>query len=196
VFSYNSLMDFSVSSLRPSTCLPVFSCISLRVFFFYILLKFLYHHYEKWFLNLNFAFPVWWSILDLLWWENWVLMIPSRLSFCCLCSCHVVISIATCTLWLWLEPLPPAILVVLELLRVQLSLWYCVPDILGIRAPANQAASGILKSFCDQGPEILWSYDPGHVTAPELPLGVERLGVELVPSLLRAPDQTWRTLCH
>jgi hypothetical protein len=58
VFSYNSLMDFSVSSLRPSTCLPVFSCISLRVFFFYILLKFLYHHYEKWFLNLNFAFPV------------------------------------------------------------------------------------------------------------------------------------------
>ena len=58
VFSYNSLRDFSVSSLRPSTCLPVFSCISLRVFFFYILLKFLYHHYEKWFLNLNLAFPV------------------------------------------------------------------------------------------------------------------------------------------
>ena len=33
VFSYNSLRDFYVSSLRASTYLPVFSCISLRELF-------------------------------------------------------------------------------------------------------------------------------------------------------------------
>ena len=33
VFSYNSLRDFCVSSLRASTCLLVFSCIYLRDLF-------------------------------------------------------------------------------------------------------------------------------------------------------------------
>jgi hypothetical protein len=33
VFFCNSLRDFCVSSLRYSTCLPVFSCISLRELF-------------------------------------------------------------------------------------------------------------------------------------------------------------------
>jgi hypothetical protein len=33
VFSCNSLRDFCVSSLRASSCLPVFSCICLRELF-------------------------------------------------------------------------------------------------------------------------------------------------------------------
>ena len=33
VFSYNSLKEFCVSSLRASSCLPVISCISLRELF-------------------------------------------------------------------------------------------------------------------------------------------------------------------
>ena len=28
-----------------------------------------------------------WGIQDLLWWEKWVLMMPSSLHFCCFCSC-------------------------------------------------------------------------------------------------------------
>ena len=32
------------------------------------------------------AFLVWWCIQDMLWWESWVLMLPSNLGFCCFCS--------------------------------------------------------------------------------------------------------------
>jgi hypothetical protein len=28
-----------------------------------------------------------WIIQSLLWWQNWVLMMPSSLRFCSLCSC-------------------------------------------------------------------------------------------------------------
>jgi hypothetical protein len=44
VFPFNSLRDFSVSPLGSSTCLPVFSCISLRELFMYSLN--FYHHHE------------------------------------------------------------------------------------------------------------------------------------------------------
>jgi hypothetical protein len=117
-------------------------------------------------LDLNLAFLEWWCIQDLLWWENWVLMMPSNLGFCCLPP----------TIWLSLVlpaldisdqslPIPPVILVS-ELLRVQLSLWSYDFEILGswdpgcVRAPQSQAASGTLRSWCDQAPGILWSCDP------------------------------------
>jgi hypothetical protein len=64
---------------------------------------------------------------------------------------------------IWLEPVPSLILVVLELIRVQLSLWSCdsvIPWTWGplcVKAPWNQAASGILRSWYDQAPEILRS---------------------------------------
>jgi hypothetical protein len=46
VFSCNSLRDFCVSSLRASSCLPLFSCIYSRELFI-TFLKVLYHHHEK-----------------------------------------------------------------------------------------------------------------------------------------------------
>jgi hypothetical protein len=46
MFSYNSLRDFCVSSLRASSCLLVSSCISLREII-YVLLNVYYHNHEK-----------------------------------------------------------------------------------------------------------------------------------------------------
>jgi hypothetical protein len=105
-----------------------------------------------------------------------------------LASHHLVISSGTCTHCFWLEPAPPVILVVSELLRVQLSLWSCNPEILGVRSSGSQAASGILKSWCDQAPEILWSYDPIilcvlEYLGVELPLGVVGTVAKLVPKV-------------
>ena len=85
VFSCNSLRDFCVSYLRASSYLSVFSSIFLKRVI-YVLLKVLYHHREKWFLDLSLVFPVWCCTQDLLCWENCVLMMPSNLNFCCLCS--------------------------------------------------------------------------------------------------------------
>ena len=101
-----------------------------------------------------------------------------------LSSCHLVIAGATCTHCLWPEPVPPDILVVSDLLRVQLSLWSCDPEILGVTAPESQAASGIQKSWFDQALEIQWSYDPMILGTLEhlgvqLSLGVVGLGREL-----------------
>jgi len=85
VFSCNSFGDFCVSSLRASTCLLVFSYISLREFFmpflkFSIIIK-------NVILNRNLAFLVCLDIQYFLWWENWALMMPCSLGSCCLGSC-------------------------------------------------------------------------------------------------------------
>jgi hypothetical protein len=51
-----------------------------------------------------------WGIQGLPWWENWVLMMPSSLGFCCLCSCTCLLPLVicgvrwSCCLWLWLVP--------------------------------------------------------------------------------------------
>jgi hypothetical protein len=57
-----------------------------------------------------------------------------------------------------------------------------------VRVPGNQAASGILTSWCDHAPGILGFWDSGilgvfqHVGV-EPPLGVVRLAVKLVPKV-------------
>jgi hypothetical protein len=84
MFSYNSLRDFCVSSLRAASCLTVFSCISLReLFMSFLKFSIIIMRCD---LNQNLAFLVCYGIQGLLWWENWFLM-PSSLGFCCLCSC-------------------------------------------------------------------------------------------------------------
>jgi hypothetical protein len=49
-----------------------------------------------------------WYIQCLLWWENWVLMLPRSTGFCCLssfhCLSHLFISDVTWTCCPWLEP--------------------------------------------------------------------------------------------
>jgi hypothetical protein len=107
---------------------------------------------------------------------------PSNLGFCCLCSytCshHLIISSATCPHNIWLEPVLPMTLVVSELYRVQLSLWSCDPEILGV--------SELLGVKLPQGPwdpGVPSSWDPGILDmlehlGVELPLGVVGLAVE------------------
>jgi hypothetical protein len=82
LFFCNSFRDFCVSFLRASTYLPVFFCISLRE------LKFLKSSITI--MRSDFRSESCFSGVmvypGLLWWENWVLMMPGNLGFCCLCS--------------------------------------------------------------------------------------------------------------
>jgi hypothetical protein len=104
----------------------------------------------------------------LLWWESLVLMMPSKLGSCCFCSYACLLP----SDYLWLEPVFSVIPVESEILRVQLSLRFCDSGILGcwdsgcVRVLGSQASSETLRSWCDQAPTILDSYDPGHVGAP------------------------------
>jgi hypothetical protein len=81
-FSCNSLRDLCVSSLRASTSLPVFYCMSSRE----LVMSFLMSSIIIIRSDLSLAFLVWRCMQDLLWWENWVLMMPGNLCFCCLLS--------------------------------------------------------------------------------------------------------------
>jgi hypothetical protein len=62
-------------------------------------------------LNQSLAFLVWWGLL---WWQNWVLKMPSSLGFSCLCS-------SACLLPIWVS------LVLMVLLPLTLSSLLCNP---------------------------------------------------------------------
>lgn len=85
VFSCNSLREFYVSSLRASTCIPVFSCISLRELLMSFLKSIIIMKSD--FKSESCFSGVWGTHDSSLWRENWVLMMPSGLGICCLCSC-------------------------------------------------------------------------------------------------------------
>jgi hypothetical protein len=125
-----------------------------------------------------------------------------------LASCHLIISSATCPHHIWLEPVLPVILVVSELLRVQLSLWSYDSGILWswdsrcVRALGSQAASGTLRSWCDQALEILGSWDPVDLGMLEYLrvepfLGVVGLATEFAPKVCSVhwprPEKTHAT---
>lgn len=61
----------------------------------------------------------------LMWWEYWFLTVPSGIDFCCLylvlASLYLLISGVNWPCYLLLEPLPPVILVVTDLLAGKLS---------------------------------------------------------------------------
>ena len=106
-------MGFWVSSLRASTCWPVFSYISLMK----LLMSFLTSSIT--FMGSDVrpesCFSVGWCIQDLLWWENWILMMPINLGFSVayvltIVSRQLIISSATCPHYIWLEPVLPMIL--------------------------------------------------------------------------------------
>jgi hypothetical protein len=90
----------------------------------------------------------------------------------------IVISSVPCSWYIWLDPVLPVILVESELLRVQVFLWSCDSGNLWfwdsgcVRVPGTQASSETLRSWCDQAPGILGSWDPGS-GAPSGDLGVE-----------------------
>ena len=121
------------------------------------------------------AFLVWWYIQDLLWWKSWVLMMTSNLGFCCFYSyaCLLPFDYFKCSLpsIIWLEPVFPLIPVESELLRVQLSLWSCDPEILmwpsswdpgilGVRVPGSCTSSGDSGAVCwvqnQYRPQLTW----------------------------------------
>jgi hypothetical protein len=52
---------------------------------------------------LLFHISLCWGIQDLLWWENWVLILPSQIGFCCLCS-YACLSPSVCS-WCYLASL-------------------------------------------------------------------------------------------
>jgi hypothetical protein len=83
-----------------------------------------------------------------------------------LASCHLIISSACCPQYIQLEPVLPRIPVYSGLLRVQLSLWFCDSRFLCtwdsgyVRVLGSQVSSETLRSWCDQGPVILGSWNP------------------------------------
>ena len=119
--------------------------------------------------------------------------------------------------------LPPAILLTLMLPTLTISDWSlsflwswlcqnssefsCLydPVILGswdpgsVRAPGSQAASGTLRSWCDQTPMILWSCDPGFVRAPGSEASSRCYGTACgvrVQGPLSSLTQTGRNQCY
>ena len=126
----------------------------MELFMTFLKLPISYH--EKWFLNQSLAFQLWWGIWDLLWWENWVLMMPTNLDFCCLSS------------WTCLLPSGYLVLPFLAVFDWSLSLlwpWLCQnsskfsclcdPVILGSFDPEILGVSDLLGVSCLWDPEIL-----------------------------------------
>jgi hypothetical protein len=64
----------------------VFSCISLRGLVMSFLKSSIIIMRRDFRSESCFSGVVCWGIPDLLWKNNWVLMMPSNLGFCCLCS--------------------------------------------------------------------------------------------------------------
>jgi hypothetical protein len=83
VFFCNSLRDFCVSSLVASSYLPVFSCISLREVCISFLKSYIIIMRSD-FRSISCFCGVM-VYQDLLWWKNFVLMMPCKLGFCCFC---------------------------------------------------------------------------------------------------------------
>ena len=162
VFYCNSLRDFCFSSLRASSCLPVFSCISLRELFMSFL--------KSSIIIMRSDFISESCLSSVLWYPGLVIVGGIGFSWCqvtlvsvayvlMLASHHLIISSATCPRYIWQEPVLPVILVVSELLRVQLSLWFYNSVIL-----RSWVCQSSWKSSCLWDPEILvWpsSWDPG-----------------------------------
>ena len=106
---------------------------------------------------------------------------------------YIWVSSATCTQCLQLELVSLVFLVLLELLRVQMFLWSIDPEILCVRVPRSQGACRILKSWHDQTPKNLWSYDHGCIRTPGSPASSGCCVVGCRPStrnLLRAMSKT------
>ena len=177
MFSCNFLRDIFVTSWRASAylCSPVFLFTE-----FYVLLKILYHLYEKWFFffDPHLAFPVWWCIQELLWWENWVIMMPNNLGLCCLCSltCLLPFDFLQCYLPLLYQtgacpsfypvclrtPQSAPVSVILWFWDpVNLKSWACQGSWVGVKLPLEPWDPGVTK--------ILTSCDPVDSGMPEYP---------------------------
>jgi hypothetical protein len=95
---------------------------------------------------------------------------PSNLGFCCFCSFTCLLPSdypkSCCPQYIWLEPVLPIIPVDSGLLRVQLSRWSCDSGRLWtwdsgwVRVLGSQAFCETLRSWCDQAPVILGSWNP------------------------------------
>jgi hypothetical protein len=79
-------------------------------------------------------------------------------------------------------------------------LWSCDPEILGVsKFLGVKLPLGPWGSWCDQGPVILWLYDPGGVRPPEdgAASGCCGTGCRVcTQGLLQAPGQTGRNPSH
>ena len=147
-------------------------------------------------LNPNLDFPLWWGIQDLLWWENWVLMMSSNLGFSCLCSC-ACLSLSdyfssNLPLLSWTGACPscdPGCVRTLQRPLVFVILWFC--DSVTQRYVVCQS---FWDSSCLWEPEFLvWprSWYPMILVILEhlgvkLPLGLVGLGAELAPKVCSA----------
>ena len=128
--------------------------------------------HQSWEVTIDTYLPflMWWCIQDLLWWESLVLMMPSNLGFCCLCSYACLLPSD------YLKCLLPSIYLIGACLSKSSS-WVRTPQspafsvILCLWAPVNlrfwvskssgqSCSSEILKYWCDQAPFILGSCCP------------------------------------
>jgi hypothetical protein len=143
----------------------VFFCISLRELFMTFL--------KSWevIFAMNLAFLVWWCIWDLLGWENGVLMMPSNLGFCCLCSyaclmpsdclqyylplLYLTEACPSCDTDCFRIPQSPAVSVILLFWHPEIL---SVSEFLEVRLPLGPWDPGVtmLLGSCD--PVILWSW--------------------------------------
>ena len=146
-------------------------------------------------LDLNLAFLVCWVIQDLLWWENWVLMTPSNLGFCYLCSyaCHPPSGyLPSIYLTGACPPCDPGCVSTPQNSAVSVILWFWDPVILRSWVCQSSWETSCLWDLeilvwpSTWGPGILGSWNPGILESwNPVDLGVlEYLGVELPLSVV------------
>ena len=118
------------------------------------------------------AFLVWWCVLDFLWWENWFLITPRNLGFCCICSytCLSPSDYLKCSLpSLYLIRACPSCNPSWVRTPQSLSLWFWDPGILRFWVCQSSWESSclwdpeILVWPNSWDPEMLWFCDPEPV---------------------------------
>ena len=125
---------------------------------------------------------------DLLWWESWVLMMPSNLGFCCFCSYSCLLPpdylkyllssiylIGVCPSYIhsWFRtPQSPAFSVILCLLVLWTWDSGCVRD-LGSQVPLRPWNTGVTKLHLSWDPVVK---NPGRVTVSGSGFSFEKRG--------------------
>jgi hypothetical protein len=140
-FPYISLRDLCVYSLRVSTCLPVF----LSMSYSYPPQRTALSLWDR-ILGQHPDFQVCWCIQGLLWWEDWVLLVPDYIGFWCLWSlltfCHLIISGVKWTRCLFSEACLICPLVTTDLLR----------GLIYSRSSGDFQTLGVCGSGCNSSP--------------------------------------------
>jgi hypothetical protein len=125
---------------------------------------------------------MWWCVQDLLWWENWILMMPSNLGFVAYILVLAISDWSLSFLWFWLCHNSSEFNCFCDPVMLE----YCDPkflhvsELLGVKLPLGPWDPGVTKLLESCDPVILGVLK--HLGV-DLPLGVVGLAAEYVPKV-------------